>query len=143
MDEVEKRTAELTEARALLIQSYDETVEALGSTLGLKDEETEGHSQRVTAYTISIAKAVPVPQDYLGVLARAAFLHDIGKMAIPDCILFKPGPLTDYEKQVMRKHSEIGYNLLIRLPFLRDAAEYRPRPSRVLRWYGLSTWLSR
>lgn len=89
VDEVEKRTAELTEARALLTQSYDETVDALGSALGLKDTETEGHSQRVTAYTISIAKAVPVPQDYLGVLARAAFLHDIGKMAIPDSILFK------------------------------------------------------
>ena len=75
-----------------LEQSYDDTLEALGSALDLKDAETEGHCQRVTAFTISIAKAVPVPRSYLAVLARAAFLHDIGKMAIPDSILRKPGP---------------------------------------------------
>jgi putative nucleotidyltransferase with HDIG domain len=123
VDEVEKKTAELTEARALLSQSYDSTLDALGGALGLKDAESEGHSQRVTAFTISIAKTVPVPQDDLGVLARAAFLHDIGKMAIPDSILFKPGPLHDSEKQIMRAHCEIGYNLLTRIPFLREAAD--------------------
>src|SRR5579885_1514225 len=120
---VEERTAQLTGAIAQLEQSYDDTLEALGSALDLKDAETEGHCQRVTAFCISIAKAMPVPNPYLPVLARAAFLHDIGKMAIPDGILRKPGPLTDDEKQVMRKHCEIGYNMLIRIPFLRDAAE--------------------
>jgi HD-GYP domain-containing protein (c-di-GMP phosphodiesterase class II) len=64
-----------------------------------------------------------VSKDYLPILARAAFLHDIGKMAIPDGILRKPGPLNDEEKQIMRKHCDIGYNMLIRIPFLRDAAE--------------------
>ena len=121
--QVEERTAQLTGALAQLEQSYDDTLEALGSALDLKDAETEGHCQRVTAFTISIAKAMPVPNPYLPVLARAAFLHDIGKMAIPDGILRKPGPLTDDEKQIMRKHCEIGYNMLIRIPFLRDAAE--------------------
>ncbi len=121
--EVDKKTAELTAALELLTQSYDDTLEALGSALDLKDAETEGHSQRVTAYTISIAKAVPVPIQYLEVLARAAFLHDIGKMAIPDKILRKPGPLDDGEKQIMRTHCEIGYNMLTRIPFLREAAE--------------------
>src|SRR5438128_346489 len=53
----------------------------------------------------------------------AEFLHDIGKMAIPDSILRKPGPLNDDEKQVMRRHCQIGYDMLIRIPFLRDAAE--------------------
>ena len=120
---VEERTAQLTGAITQLEQSYDDTLEALGSVLDLKDAETEGHCQRVTAFTISIAKAVPVPNPYLSVLARAAFLHDIGKMAIPDGILRKPGPLDDHEKQIMRKHCEIGYNMLIRIPFLRDAAE--------------------
>src|SRR6202030_2310849 len=120
---VEERTAQLTAAFAQLEQSYDDTLEALGSALDLKDAETEGHCQRVTAFCISIAKAMPVPGPYLPVLARAAFLHDIGKMAIPDGILRKPGPLTDDEKQIMRKHCEIGYNMLIRIPFLRDAAE--------------------
>ena len=121
--EVERKTAELTNALDLLTQSYDDTLEALGSALDLKDAETEGHSQRVTAYTISIAKNVPVPLPYLTVLARAAFLHDIGKMAIPDKILRKPGPLDDAEKVIMRTHCEIGYNMLTRIPFLRDAAE--------------------
>jgi putative nucleotidyltransferase with HDIG domain len=120
---VEERTAKLKVAIAQLEQSYDDTLEALGSALDLKDAETEGHCQRVTAFCISIAKAMPVPDLYLPILARAAFLHDIGKMAIPDGILRKPGPLTDEEKQIMRKHCEIGYNMLIRIPFLRDAAE--------------------
>jgi putative nucleotidyltransferase with HDIG domain len=121
--QVEERTAQLSGALVQLEQSYDDTLEALGSALDLKDAETEGHCQRVTAFTISIAKAMPVPNNYLPVLARAAFLHDIGKMAIPDRILRKPGPLDDDEKQIMRTHCEIGYNMLIRIPFLRDAAE--------------------
>jgi putative nucleotidyltransferase with HDIG domain len=120
---VEERTSQLSGALSKLEQSYDDTLEALGSALDLKDAETEGHCQRVTAFTISIARAMPVPNPYLPVLARAAFLHDIGKMAIPDGILRKPGPLDDAEKQIMRKHCEIGYNMLIRIPFLRDAAE--------------------
>ena len=121
--QVEDRTARLTEALEQLEQSYDDTLEALGSALDLKDAETEGHCQRVTAFCISIAKTMPVPDTYLPILARAAFLHDIGKMAIPDGILRKPGPLNDDEKKVMRTHCEVGYNMLIRIPFLREAAE--------------------
>ncbi len=120
---VEERTAQLTGAIAQLEQSYDDTLEALGSALDLKDAETEGHCQRVTAFCIAIAKAMPVSPTYLPVLARAAFLHDIGKMAVPDGILRKPGPLNDEEKKIMRTHCDIGYNMLIRIPFLRDAAE--------------------
>jgi HD-GYP domain-containing protein (c-di-GMP phosphodiesterase class II) len=117
VDELEKRTAESTGDVALLTQAYDDTIEALGSALGLKDVETEAHSQRVTAYTISIARTVPVPTQYLQVLARAAFLHDIGKMAIPDKILRKPGPLDDAEKVIMRTHCEIsGENCAIGWP---------------------------
>jgi putative nucleotidyltransferase with HDIG domain len=123
MNEVQQKTAELTDALDLLTQAYDDTIEALGSALDLKDAETADHSRHVTAYTISIAKTVPVPLHYLTVLARAAFLHDIGKMAIPDKILRKPGPLDDAEKLIMRTHCEIGYNMLTRIPFLLDAAE--------------------
>jgi HD-GYP domain-containing protein (c-di-GMP phosphodiesterase class II) len=98
VDELEKKTAELTNALDLLTQPYDDTLEALGSALDLKEPETAGHSQRVSAYTISIAKNVPVPLPYLTVLARAAFLHDIGKMAIPDKILRNRGRLTTPKK---------------------------------------------
>jgi putative nucleotidyltransferase with HDIG domain len=120
---VEERTALLEAKNIQLEQSYDDTLEALGSALDMKDAETEGHCQRVTAFTISIARSVPVPTNYLPILARAAFLHDIGKMAIPDSILRKPGPLNDDEKRIMRTHCEIGYNVLTRIPFLLDAAE--------------------
>src|SRR5438445_4361525 len=117
---VEERTAQLSGALTQLEQSYDDTLEALGGALDLKDAETEGHCQRVTAFTISIARAMGVPQEVMPSIARAAFLHDIGKMAIPDSILRKPGPLTENEKQVMRQHCERGYNMVTRIPFLRS-----------------------
>ena len=120
---VQERTAQLSGAREQLEHSYDDIMEALGSALELRHAETRGHCQRVTAFTISIAKTVPVSVSYLPIIARAAFLHDIGKMAIPDSILHKPGPLNDDEKQIMRAHCEIGYSVLRRIPFLRDAAE--------------------
>ncbi len=122
-ERVDKQTAQLQMAFDQLEQSYDDTLEALGSALDLRDAETEGHCQRVTAFTIEIARAVPVPDPYLLVLARAAFLHDIGKMAIPDSILSKPGPLNNDEKTVMRTHCQRGYDVLARIPFLRGASE--------------------
>lgn len=120
---VAERTAQLSGALVQLEESYDYTLEALGGALDLKDAETEGHCQRVTAFTISIAKEMQLDPALLRHIARAAFLHDIGKMAIPDRILRKPGPLTDEEREVMRKHCDIGYSMLTRIPFLREAAE--------------------
>jgi putative nucleotidyltransferase with HDIG domain len=120
---VEERTAQLQHALHQLELSYDETLEALGGALDLKDAETEGHCKRVTAFTIAIAKAMNVDPAFLPQISRAAFLHDIGKMAIPDRILRKPGPLTDEERLVMRTHCDVGYNMLVRIPFLREAAE--------------------
>ena len=122
-NQVEERTAQLKGALEQLEQSYDDTLEALGAALDLKDAETEGHSKRVTAFTIAIAKNMNVEPLLLPQIARAAFLHDIGKMAIPDQILRKPGPLTPEEREVMRTHCEIGYNMVTRIPFLREAAE--------------------
>ena len=104
---VEERTAQLKGALEQLEQSYDDTLEALGGALDLKDAETEGHCKRVTAFTIAIAKAMKVDPLLLPQIARAAFLHDIGKMAIPDQILRKPGPLTPEEREIMRTHCEI------------------------------------
>jgi len=81
---VQELTSQLSGALEQLEKSYDDTLEALGSALELRHAETRGHCQRVTAFTISIAKTVSVPVSYLPMLARATFLHDIGKMAIPD-----------------------------------------------------------
>jgi putative nucleotidyltransferase with HDIG domain len=120
---VAERTQQLSIALQDLEQSYDYTLEALGGALDAKDAETEGHCQRVTAFTITIAKAMGVDKGLLRHIARGAFLHDIGKMGVPDSILRKPGPLTTEEREVMRRHCDIGYSVLERIPFLKEAAE--------------------
>src|SRR6266699_5729007 len=88
---VAARTQQWKTALSNLEKSYDITLEALGDALDLKDAETEGHSRRVTAFTIAIAQKMGLPKEEINVIARGAFLHDIGKMAIPDAILLKPG----------------------------------------------------
>jgi len=120
---VAERTQQLSIALQDLEQSYDYTLEALGGALDAKDAETEGHCQRVTAFTITIAKAMKVDKGLLRHIARGAFLHDIGKMGVPDSILRKPGPLTPEERDIMRRHCDIGYSVLERIPFLKEAAE--------------------
>jgi putative nucleotidyltransferase with HDIG domain len=119
---VDQRTRELRETIAELERSYDVTLEALGDALDLKDE-TEGHSKRVTAFTIQIARAMEVDQPSLRMLARGAFLHDIGKMAIPDAVLRKPSSLTAEERLLMQQHSYLGYKMLRKIPFLAEAAD--------------------
>ena len=120
---VEARTQQLQAAMAELERSYDITLQALGDALDLKDSETEGHSRRVTAFTIAIARAMGVPREQIAVIARGAFLHDIGKMAIPDHILRKPGKLDDDERAIMREHCYHGYQMLKKIPFLAEACE--------------------
>lgn len=120
---VRARTEMLRHAMEDLEHSYDVTLEALGDALDLKDSETEGHSKRVTAYTIALARAMGIPPAEIKVIARGAFLHDIGKMAIPDEILRKPGKLTPEEQEVMREHCARGYHMLRKIPFLAGAAE--------------------
>jgi putative nucleotidyltransferase with HDIG domain len=120
---VRARTEMLRHAMEDLEHSYDVTLEALGDALDLKDSETEGHSKRVTAYAIALARAMGIPPDEIKIIARGAFLHDIGKMAIPDDILRKPGKLTPEEQVVMREHCARGYHMLRKIPFLSGAAE--------------------
>ncbi len=120
---VAARTQQWKSALADLERSYDITLEALGDALDLKDAETEGHSKRVTAFTIAIAQKMGLPKDDIRVIARGAFLHDIGKMAIPDNILRKPGKLTEEEVAIMREHCYLGYRIICRIPFLAEAAE--------------------
>ena len=120
---VRARTEMLRQAMEDLEHSYDVTLEALGDALDLKDSETEGHSKRVTAYTIALARAMGISPAEIRVIARGAFLHDIGKMAIPDKILCKPGKLTPEEQEIMREHCARGYQMLRKIPFLAEAAE--------------------
>jgi len=120
---VADRTRQWKEALTELKKSYDLTLEALGGALDLKDAETQNHTRRVTAYTIAIARKMGLQGEEVSTIARGAFLHDIGKMAIPDNILNKPGKLDDEEVRQMREHSYLGYNILRRIPFLAEAAE--------------------
>src|SRR3954466_3606948 len=120
---VAARTEQLRQAMRDLERSYDVTLEALGDALDLKDAETEGHSKRVTAFTIAMARAMGLNGDRIRVIARGAFLHDIGKMAIPDAILRKPGALTEDETEIMKEHCYRGYQMLRKIPFLAEAAD--------------------
>jgi putative nucleotidyltransferase with HDIG domain len=120
---IQERTKQWREALIDLERSYDITLEALGDALDLKDAETEGHSKRVTAYTIALARAMGLPKEKISVIARGAFLHDIGKMKISDAILRKPGALTADEIALMQEHCTAGYEMLRKIPFLVEAAE--------------------
>jgi putative nucleotidyltransferase with HDIG domain len=120
---VAARTQMLNQTMADLERSYDITLEALGDALDLKDAETEGHSKRVTAYTIALARAMDVNPGEIRTIARGAYLHDIGKMAIPDSILLKPGKLDIHEQTMMREHCLRGYQIVRKIPFLQGAAE--------------------
>jgi cyclic di-GMP phosphodiesterase len=120
---VAERTQQWKTALNNLEKSYDITLEALGDALDLKDAETEGHSRRVTAYTIAIARKMGLSKEDISVIARGAFLHDIGKMAIRDDILRKPGKLTEEEMAIMMEHCYLGYKIISRIPFLAEAAE--------------------
>lgn len=120
---VAARTDMLRQAMVDLERSYDITLEALGDALDLKDAETEGHSRRVTAFTIALARALGIGGPEIRVIARGAFLHDIGKMAIPDAILLKPGKLDAHEQEIMREHCARGYQMLRKIPYLSEAAE--------------------
>lgn len=121
--EVRSRTAMLQKAMEELEHSYDVTLEALGDALDMKDSETEGHSKRVTAYTVTLARAIGLSPAQIKMIARGAFLHDIGKMAIPDQILRKPGKLAANEQVAMREHCTLGYQMLRKIPFLAESAE--------------------
>ncbi len=123
MADLKRALADRERAMSELERSYDITLEALGNALDLKDAETEGHSRRVTAFTMAIAHALELPDERRKVIGRGAFLHDIGKMAIPDAILRKPGRLTPEEQAVMREHCLLGYQILRRIPFLHEPAE--------------------
>jgi response regulator RpfG family c-di-GMP phosphodiesterase len=120
---VAERTQEIQTALQLVERSYGETLEALGEAIDLRDSETAGHSRRVSLYSIKILTGIGGTEEQLRSVAMGAWLHDIGKLAIPDAILLKPGPLTSEERRAMQRHSQIGYDLVKRISFLAEAAE--------------------
>lgn len=103
--------------------AYNATIDAWSRALDLRDREPEGHTQRVTDMTTRFATALGVKDSELLHIRRGATLHDIGKVAIPDEILFKPGPLDQNEWQIMRKHPTYAVDLLTPITYLEKATE--------------------
>lgn len=113
----------LQRAHTELSLAYDETIEGWSRALDLRDRETEGHTQRVTELTVRLAQAMNLPAEQITHIRRGALLHDIGKMGVPDAILFKPGPLTSEEWAIMRLHPQFAYDMLSPIKYLQPALD--------------------
>ncbi len=101
---------------------YNQSVMAIAAAIGLRDVETEEHCQRVSNTTVRLCRALGLDQEkHLQAIRWGAFLHDVGKVGIPDSILHKSGSLDPFERQQMRRHPEIGRDLLARIPFLEES----------------------
>jgi PAS domain S-box-containing protein/putative nucleotidyltransferase with HDIG domain len=121
--EQKQTEAQLRQAKTEVVRAYDATLEGWSRALELRDEETEGHTQRVTRMTIQLAQAMGMNDEELVHVRRGALLHDIGKIGIPDGILLKPGPLTEEELAIMRKHPVYAYELLLPITYLHPALD--------------------
>lgn len=106
-----------------LSHAYESTLEGWSRALDLRDKETEGHTKRVVVLTIELARAMGVNEDQIEHIRRGALLHDIGKMGIADSILLKPGPLSDDEWKLMRRHPVYAYQMLYPIDYLRPALD--------------------
>jgi HD domain/FHA domain/GAF domain len=111
-------TAKLYDDRERQVRA---TLESFARAIDARDKYTAGHSERVTAYTLVLARMVGIPSPELEVLRRACMMHDIGKVGVPDNVLLKPGPLNKEERAKMEAHVTIGFDMLLPLPFMRDS----------------------
>lgn len=114
---------ELQRSHLDLRLAYDTTIEGWSRALDLRDKETEGHTRRVTEITVKLARKAGINESEIMNVRWGALLHDIGKMGVPDQILLKPGPLTDEEWKVMRRHPAYAYELLLPIAYLKDALD--------------------
>jgi len=124
-DITERKKAEkaLQDAHDNLQEAYQRTIEGWVRALDLRDRETEGHTQRVTEITIKVAGTLGFSDEELSHIRRGALLHDMGKMAIPDEILQKPGPLNEVEWEKMRQHPRYAYEMLSPIAYLQPALD--------------------
>lgn len=118
-----EKTRALNEALASLTYVHSATLDALSMALDFRDQSTSGHSRRVADLTGGVASSMQIRGGALVQIEHGALLHDIGKLKIPDSILWKPARLTDEEWITMRRHPEYGYEFLSSIEFLKGAAE--------------------
>ncbi|MFQ5615750.1 MAG: HD domain-containing phosphohydrolase, partial [Anaerolineales bacterium] len=114
---------DLQRSNVELSLAYDATLEGWVRALDLRDEETEGHSRRVTELTVRLARAIGISETELVHVRRGALLHDIGKMGVSDSILRKPSKLTEEEWETMHQHPVYAYEMLSPIAFLRPALD--------------------
>jgi putative two-component system response regulator len=120
---VEERARALNEALEDLNELHGAGIETLAMALDLQDQGTSGHSRRVADMTRSIAQNLGIANDELDQIEYGALLHDIGKLRIPDSILWKPADLNAGEWQIMRRHPRYGYEFVKDIEFLEGAAD--------------------
>ncbi len=120
---VKRKSIELTGALKRTRDAFDFTLRAMTAMLDAREHTTGAHSVRVQEITVMVAKTFDFNEKELDGIRQGALLHDIGKIAVPDHILLKPGPLTDEEWLVMRSHVNIGYDLIKSSPDLKAAAD--------------------
>jgi PAS domain S-box-containing protein len=113
----------LQSSNAELGMAYDSTLEGWANALELRDKETEGHTRRVAELSTRLAQIMGVRENDILQIYRGALLHDIGKMGVPDSIVLKPGPLTEEEKVIMRKHPQYAFDMLSPITYLRQALD--------------------
>jgi PAS domain S-box-containing protein len=114
---------QLQRSHQKIVHAYEMTIEGWARALDIRDNETHGHSRRVTDLTVKVAQVMGINDGDLVNIRRGALLHDIGKLGVPDSILLKPGKLTDEEMTVMKRHPVIAYDILMPIPFLREALD--------------------
>jgi HD-GYP domain-containing protein (c-di-GMP phosphodiesterase class II) len=101
-----------------LSMAYDATIEGFARAMDLREGEAEGHIHRVAEMAVDLAMAMGMDEADCQHIKRGAYLHDVGKMGIPDVILQKPGSLNDEETSFMRMHPQYAYDLLLPIPYL-------------------------
>jgi PAS domain S-box-containing protein len=114
---------EQIKAQKELLQAYETTLDGWSRAMDLRDDETAGHTQRVTSMTVSIARAMGVDEETIVHMRRGALLHDMGKLGVPDTILLKSGELTAEEWDIMRQHPQSAYDMLSPIAFLNPALD--------------------
>jgi len=110
--EIDSRSSELKRALSELEIAQAETVRRLSMAVEFRDEDTGAHIERIGRFSTLLAEQVGMEPDFCATLSHAAPLHDVGKVAIPDAILLKPGKLTAQERAIVETHAEEGHRLL-------------------------------
>lgn len=121
---VATRTEQLRQSMSDVEMAQNSTLEAYLDALWLKDRATARHSKRVMAFSIALGRAMQLRSNEIRQVARGAFLHDVGKLALADSILSKRTPFTAEEKQIMERHCVWGYEIVKKIGFLSGEAEF-------------------